>query len=217
MNRTDLQRRSALPSAALSLSAPGLRERLHDRTYEFSGYLRADGRFDIEGRMFDAKTYAFPNAWRGEVHPGQPVHDMLIRLTLNRDFTIEAVEALTAAAPFSVCGDIAPAFAALKGRTLAKGWSATLKSLFAGVHGCTHHVEMLRAMGTVAFQTIYGWKEKEKRDAGASKNEGPPAESLPAKSLPGRKPAFLDTCYALSSAGETVRQHWPQFFVAKQD
>ena len=203
-------RPSALDPATKPLSPPAPRERLHDRTYEFSGYRRADGLFDIEGRMVDTKTYAFPNAWRGEVRPGQPVHDMLIRLTLDRDFTVKDIEATTAAAPFAVCADITPAFAALKGRTVAKGWSAALKSLFGGVHGCTHHVEMLRAMGTVAFQTIYAWKEKEKRVAGQSKVEGPPAESVP-----GRKPAFLDTCHALSSAGETVRQHWPRFHVAK--
>ncbi|MBK8158562.1 MAG: DUF2889 domain-containing protein [Rhodospirillaceae bacterium] len=190
-----------------ALPHPVAREALHTRRYDFRGYLRADGLFDIEGRMVDTKDYAFPNDWRGEVKPGEPVHDMLIRLTLDDHFTVKDIAVVTAASPFSVCDAITPAFNILKGATIAKGWSRTLRSSFAGAHGCTHHVEMLRAMGTVAFQTIYGWREKVKRESGLSKSEGPPAEAIP-----GKRPAFLDTCHALASDSEVVRTHWPQFY-----
>jgi hypothetical protein len=189
------------------LPQPGAREALHTRRYDFRGYRRADGMFDIEGRMVDTKDYAFPNDWRGMVEPGQPVHDMLIRLTLDNQFVVQDIAVVTAASPFEMCGDITPAFDALKGATVAKGWSRVLRTQFTGAHGCTHHVEMLRAMGTVAFQTIFGWREKAKREAGDAKTEGPPAETVP-----GKRPAFLDTCHALASDSEVVKAHWPQFY-----
>jgi hypothetical protein len=194
-----------------TLPPPAEREALHTRRYDFRGYRRADGLFDIEGRMVDTKDYAFPNDWRGEVKPGEPVHDMVIRLTLDNHFVVHDIAVVTAASPFAICRDITPAFDALKGATVAKGWSRTLRNSFTGTHGCTHHVEMLRAMGTVAFQTIYGWREKAKRDSGISINEGPPAEAIP-----GKRPAFLDTCHALASDSEVVRSHWPQFYEAKK-
>ena len=69
---------------------------------------------------------------------------------------------------------------------------------------------MLRAMGTVAFQTIYGYREKAKRDSGLSKTDGPPTDSKP-----GKRPGFIDTCHALASGGEVVRTHWPEFYEAR--
>jgi len=191
-----------------TLPQPLDREPLHTRRYDFRGYRRTDGFFDIEGRMIDTKDYAFPNEWRGMVEPGDPVHDMIIRLTLDNHFTVQDIAVVTAASPFAICADITPAFDALKGATVAKGWSRTLRNAFSGAHGCTHHVEMLRAMGTVAFQTIYGYREKAKRDAGVTKSDGPPADATP-----GKKPGFIDTCHALASDGEVVRTHWPQFYV----
>jgi hypothetical protein len=193
-----------------SLPEPAPREALHNRRYEFRGFRRVDGLFDIEGRMVDTKEYAFPNAWRGEVRPGQPVHDMHIRLTLDDRFTVNDIAVVTAAAPFSVCAAITPAFAALRGATVAKGWTRTLRARFSDVHGCTHHVEMLRAMGTVAFQTIYGWREKVKRESIGAPHEGPNSDSTP-----GKRPGFIDTCHALAADGEVVRANWPMFHVAR--
>jgi hypothetical protein len=154
--------------------------------------------------MVDTKDYAFPNDWRGAVEAGEPLHDMRIRLTLDERFTVVDIAVVTAASPYAICADITPAFDALKGATIAKGWSRTLRASFSGAHGCTHHVEMLRAMGTVAFQTIYGWREKAKRESGSAESaEAPP---------PTKRPSFIDTCHALASDGEVVRSYWPQFY-----
>lgn len=190
-----------------ALSPPVPREAQHFRDFQFAGYRRADGLFDIEGRMTDRKTYAFPNDWRGTVPVDDPLHDMRIRLTLDEHFVIHEVEVVTSASPYAICGAITPSFAALKGRHVGKGWTRTLQELFGGHRGCVHHVEMLRAMATVAFQTLYGWKERAKREAGLSASDGPPA-----REIPGRKPGFIDSCHALASDGEVVKTHWPQFY-----
>ena len=159
--------------------APAPREALHTRRYDFRGYRRNDGLFDIEGRMVDTKDYDFPNEWRGTVEAGAPVHDMRIRLTLDDHFTVRDIVVKTAAAPFAICGDITPAFDVLKGTTVAKGWTRTLRAHFAGSHGCTHHVEMLRAMGTVAFQTIPNYRKHQQRQLGLpDPNAGQPGHQF---------------------------------------
>ena len=199
-------------SSGAALSAPTLREAQHFRNYAFGGYRRADGLFDIEGRMTDTKSYAFPNDWRHTIAAGEPLHDMLIRLTLDEDFVIRDVECVTAAGPYEICPAITPAFAALKGERIGRGWSRVLREKFGGRHGCVHHVEMLRAMATVAFQTLYGWQGRRKREAGLDQNEGPPSGDA----TPGRKPGFIDSCHALASDGEIVRTQYPQFYQARK-
>jgi hypothetical protein len=199
-----------------SLPQPVVREKLHERHYAFGGFLRSDGLFDIEGRMTDVKTYDFPNDYRETIVAGDPVHDMRIRLTLDRDFIIHDIAVVTAASPYAICPAITPAFQDLKGAKVGPGWTRTLRQNFGGSHGCTHHVEMLRAMGTVAFQTIYGQREREKRERGESVSDGPPADDGSAAATSGerRKPGFIDTCYALDASGDIVKQYWPEFYVA---
>jgi Protein of unknown function (DUF2889) len=199
-------------SSSADLSAPVAREAQHFRNYQFGGYRRADGLFDIEGRMTDTKSYAFPNAWRGTVADGEAIHDMRIRLTLDEGFVIHDVECVTPAGPYEICPAITPAFAALKGERVARGWSRLLREKFGGRHGCVHHVEMLRAMATVAFQTIYGWQERRKRESGLSAEEGPPDR----EATSGRRPGFIDSCHALASDGEVVRTQFPQYYAARK-
>jgi hypothetical protein len=199
-------------SSSADLSAPAEREAQHFRNYAFGGYRRADGLFDIEGRMTDTKSYAFPNDWRQTVEAGEPVHDMRIRLTLDDGFVIRAVECVTAAGPYEICPAITPAFAALKGERIGRGWSRLLRDKFGGRHGCVHHVEMLRAMATVAFQTLYGYQERRRRESGVSKSEGPPDR----EATQGRRPDFIDSCHALASDGEVVRTQFPQFYEARK-
>lgn len=199
-------------SRGAHLSAPAAREAQHFRDYQFAGYRRADGLFDLEGRMTDRKSYAFPNAWRGTVVQGEPVHDMRIRLTLDEGFVIRDVECVTAAGPYEICPAITPSFAALKGERIGRGWSRILREKFGGRHGCVHHVEMLRAMATVAFQTIYGWRERRKREAGLSAEEGPPDREANGA----RRPGFIDSCHALASDGEVVRTQFPQYYETRK-
>jgi hypothetical protein len=185
------------------------RDLLHKRNFAFEGYRRADGHYDIEGRMTDRKAYAFPNDFRGEIQADEPLHDMRVRVTIDEEFRILDIDVETAAGPFEICPAITPVFAALKGARIGRGWSALLKERFGGVQGCTHHVELLRAVATVAFQTIYGDQQRRRRTQPAAA----PSESPGAKK---RRPAFIDTCHALAADGEVVKQGWPDFYQPKR-
>jgi len=106
----------------MPLSPPEPREHIHSRDVELKGFRRTDGLWDVEARMRDVKTYSFPNRERGEIRAGEPIHDMWLRVTLDDDYTIRNIEAVTDSAPFHVCGEITPAFRKLIGLTLGPGW-----------------------------------------------------------------------------------------------
>jgi hypothetical protein len=188
----------AVPPAAevsMPLSEPVAREALHHRVIDCHGYRRDDGLFDIEARIVDTKTYAFHNSHRGEIAPGEAVHDMWLRLTIDDGFVIRAVEAATDASPFAVCPAITPAFAKLEGITLGRGWGREVRQRLGGINGCTHLVELLRPVATVAFQTIWSARR-----------------AVPGGEVAKTKPPYLDQCHALASDGYVVREQHPEWY-----
>ena len=156
----------------MPLSGPVAREPLPHRAIDCHGFRRADGLWDIEARLVDTKTYGFENRHRGEIEPGDAIHDMWLRLTVDDGFVIRRVEASTDASPFAVCPAITPAFAKLEGVTLGRGWSREVRQRLGGVKGCNHLVELLRRMATVAVKTI--WSARKKGPGGAAATPKPP-------------------------------------------
>lgn len=177
----------------MPLSPPKPREHMHTREIEVRGYRREDGLWDIEAHMRDTKSYSFPNKARGEIKAGEPIHDMWLRVTIDDQHLIHETEASTEAGPFSICGDITPAFAQLKGLTIGPGWTREVRQRFGGVHGCTHLVELLGPIATVSFQTLVRSTTQKARD-------------------PARSPRHLDTCHALRTDGPVVKDHYPEFY-----
>ena len=179
----------------MPLSEPAPREALHQRTINCHGYRRADGLWDIEAEISDVKTYAFENSFRGTLLPGDPIHHMWLRLTIDDDFVIHGAEAATDASPFALCPAITPAFAKLEGLRIEAGWSRAVRQRLGGINGCTHLVELLRPLGTVAFQTIRA--ERKEYEPGG---------------IAGRKPPYIDQCHALDSRGDIVRETFPEWY-----
>jgi hypothetical protein len=183
----------------MSLSPPASREPIHERVIDCRGYRRADGLWDIEGHLTDIKSYPFANAHRGEIRPGEPIHDMWIRLTLDDDLTVVAVEATTVAGPFAICGAIAPAFHKLEGLRVGPGWRKAVHARLGGVQGCTHLVELLGPIATTAYQTIHVWRARHE----------PALET-------DRPPPHLNSCHALARDGEIVREHYPRWYIGPE-
>lgn len=155
----------------MPLSDPAARKPIHNRTIVCQGYRREDGLWDIEGRLVDTKAYAFANTWRSEVKPGEPLHEMLIRLTLDEHYVVQAVEAATEHSPHGACGAILPNFQRLVGERVGRGWTKRVKELIGGAEGCAHHVEMLGTLATVAFQTMGPLLARERSAAGAKSGD----------------------------------------------
>jgi hypothetical protein len=110
--------------------------------------------------------------------------------------------------PFPVCPQIAPNFKRLIGETIKAGWFARVRELLGGVEGCTHLLELLGPLGTVAFQTLYSERARAMR-SGATAGGAKPGDGK--KPTRGR-PALIDTCHAWAADGEAVKQHWPEHY-----
>lgn len=178
----------------MPLPEPAARTLIHRRDVICRGFRRGDGLWDIEGRLTDSKTYPFHSELRGVLEPGQPVHEMWLRLTIDDDLVIRAVCAVTDAAPFAVCPAITPAFAKLEGLRLGPGFRRAVQERLGGVQGCTHLVELLGPLATTAYQTVVPLLARE-RPAGDGE----------------RMPRHLDSCHALARDGEIVRRHYPRW------
>lgn len=184
----------------MPLSPPAPRTHLHTRTITCHGYQREDGLWDIEANLVDTKTYAFANHDRGRIEADEPLHGMWVRVTVDDDLLIHDAEAVTDHAPFFECGDIAGAYARLKGLRIGKGFDRQVRQIFAGAHGCTHLRELLRPLATTAYQTIFPARQKKQLEQ--------PADT---------PPPVLDTCYALRSDGAAVKREWPAFYTGPQE
>ena len=179
----------------MPLSQPTARALKHTRRIVLQGYEREDGLFDIDAQLTDTKPYGFANEDRGFIAAGEPLHGMLMRMTVNDDLLITAFEADTEYAPYSICPEVAPNFSRLAGLRIKSGFLRAAAERVGGTHGCTHLRELLQQIATVAFQTVYS----------ARANRGP----APAKE---NSTALLNTCYAYSSDSPVVQRRWPEQF-----
>jgi hypothetical protein len=194
----------------MPLSPPVGRQHLHTRRVTCQGFYRDDGLWDIEGRITDEKTYEHANEWRGPLKPGDLVHDMSIRLTLDHRFIIVDVEAVTDSSPYRICGDITPDFKKLIGLRIGGGFNRAVRERLGGTHGCTHLVELLGPVATTAFQTAGSRRSNELQAAHRLKIGKPAAPRDPSK--PPRRPYVLDSCHAWASDGEVAKRWVPQFY-----
>ncbi len=175
----------------MALSEPAERELLHFRDIDVRGYRRADGLFDIEAEITDTKTYSFNVGDRGPLTPGDPLHNMKLRMTVDTALTIVACEAVTDAAPFLGCPGGASTFGRLAGLTIRRGFLREANARLGGVEGCTHIRELLQQMATVAVQTTFVLPARQKDDAAGANR-------------------LIDTCFAYAADGEVVKRRWPE-------
>jgi hypothetical protein len=166
------------------------REPLHTRAIEVRGYLREDGLYDVEGHLVDSKPKDFQLA-SGLRPAGKPVHDMWLRITVDRALTIVDAEAAMDGMPFvEHCGAIVPAYRKLVGLAIRPGYNNRVKELLGGVRGCTHVTELAGVLATAAFQTLAGQVAQD----------------------PERKPFQVDRCHALDATGPAVARYYPRWY-----
>lgn len=171
------------------------RRHIHTREVVCRGYEREDGLWDIEGTLLDTKTYPFHTAHRGFIPPGDGLHRMTLRLTVDDELCIHDAWARTEQSPYRVCDEVNAAYAALVGLRIGPGFSRRVKELFQGVKGCTHLTELIGPVATTAFQTIWPLLNERREAAGQATAE--------------EKPPLVDGCHAFHRDGEVVAIRWP--------
>jgi len=180
----------------MPLPAPAPRKLVHTRSIECKGYEREDGLWDIEAHLVDTKTTVHQRRHGGrERQPGEPVHNMWLRVTVDLDFRIHDIVAVTDDGPYPVCGEIAPNFKSLVGLTIGPGWRREVAARVGGVKGCTHLVELLGPLGTTCFQAT--------GRARAARDADKPAT---------KRPYQLNSCHVYKDDSPAVLERWPQFY-----
>jgi hypothetical protein len=182
----------------MPLSPPVPRRALrHTRAIHVEAFARDDGLWDLDARISDIKTIDIKLA-TGVRAAGSPIHDLSLRITIDRDFLIVAAEAVSDAVPYpGSCDTIGPAYGQLVGLSLLKGFRLGLKERLSGILGCTHLTELAQILPTAALQAYANDVMKTR--------EGDGEDSLP------NKPFQIDKCHALRSSGPVVARFYPRW------
>lgn len=182
------------------MTLPPLAERrlAHNRTTTFRGYERADGLWDIEAEMCDSKPEAFELSAQRTLAPGQAIHRMLIRVTVDAQLVVRDIVTSMASYPHAACVDADQHMRRIIGSTMGKGWRKSIDQHLGGIQGCTHMRELLYNMATAAFQTLAPTTLASYRAATPDPNRPPPPH--------------LGGCMTWDFNGPTVQQLYPVYF-----
>ena len=176
----------------MPLSAPVPRKTSHIRRVTYQGYEREDGLWDMEAELHDSKAHDMPSfRHQGVRLAGDPIHHMWLRVTIDRQLVVHAIEAAMDAHPLQDCPQARPALQGMVGAGMARAWRQAIAQHMGGVASCTHLRELLFNMATAAFQTLpaaFGGGD------------------------PDTPPRHLGQCTGWDFEGNGVKEYFPQFY-----
>jgi len=176
------------------------RRLMHRRSVECLGYLRDDGLWEVEARLVDTKPFVQHDRRRGVMQPGDPVHDIRLRLAVDDTLTIQETGTTMQAIPYLSCVDVEGVLHRLVGERIGKGWREAVRRKIGRLETCTHLAELLGPAVTTLFQTV-------------SSNKGDPEDrawSERAHEMT-KPPFFVGGCYSWRRDGPVVAEMFPQF------
>lgn len=158
-------------------------------------YVRDDGLYDIEGRLIDTKPFEFERLGSSTSLPaGHSLHDISVRVTIDDDFVVRAIEASSDVTPYALCKEAENTLQSLVNQRIARGWSAIVKERLRGAASCTHIMEMMIPLASTAMQGVRGLRSKQERRT----------------NVEGVVPPQIDTCYAYGRSRSVVLALWPE-------
>lgn len=174
---------------------PSDRRAVHSRRISCEGFVRDDGLYEVEGLLVDTKPQPLHLVNRN-VPAGEPIHQMRVRLTIDRDRFIVDARAFSEHHPYETCAEVEAGYRRLIGLRVEPGFTRQVKRLFRGVEGCTHMTELLPTMASTLFQVI--WAD------GSYAQADQEALAAPVGNSP------LGGCHALRLDGHVVRTYFPR-------
>ena len=187
----------------MPLPPPAARRHVHTRKVQCEGFLREDGLWEVEASLVDLKPFDHKDFERGDRTPADPVHNMSIRLTVDRDLVVVDAQGAMDDVPYVTCQDVPPRMTALIGIRLGSGWREALRARLGRLDGCTHMIELIGPAITTLYQSM-------------SYREPPDGVAEDVKAHP-QKPFFLDGCYSWRADGPNVAKFFPEFSKAARD
>ncbi len=169
----------------------------HVRNVRVEAYAREDGLWDLDACITDTKTREIQLA-SGSRPAGAPVHDLVLRVTIDTALNIVAAEAASDAVPYpGYCETIGAAYAGLVGLNLLRGFRDGIRQRLGGIQGCTHLTELAQVLPTAAIQAFAG-------DVFATRDGKQAGDQT-------EKPFQLDRCHALRTDGPAVAKYYPRW------
>lgn len=177
-----------------TLPAPAPREAVHTRSIVCRSFRRDDGMLDIDARFIDTRPFGYDSDFRGPCAPGAALHNMQLRLTLDRERRIHALASAMPGTPYEGCAEVNPRFQRLVGVSVGRGFRKALRERLGGVEGCTHMLALLDAMAAAAVQAF------------ASNAHAPRIPGRPEPVRIWRLDALVDTCHSYRSDGPVMQR-----------
>ena len=168
----------------------------HERRITCHGYRRCDGLWDVEARLTDTKPSDVTEPGMRTLVAGEFIHDMWLRVTVDREKNIKQIETAIDSSPHHVCKQATASMSKLVGLQIGPGWSRRVKELVGARKGCTHLVELLGPLATTVYQTLYTDKMSEST---ADADE-----------------QLINTCQTYADDGQLVELRWPHRFRGSQ-
>ena len=188
---------------SLQLPEAAARKPAHTRKTEFHVYARDDGMWDIDAVILDTKPYPLHTMDSGLRQPGDSIHQMAIRVTIDEEMTVRSIATAMAAAPFNECPAALDPMQKMVGASMTKGWRRSIDAALGGTLGCTHLRELLFNMATPAYQAIRPYRQYIRIQNG---------EPVRPRDKP---PGHLGGCMTWDAAGPMVRRLMPAFAVVR--
>ena len=181
---------------ALPTAAPG-RQPKHRRSIDVQIYARGNGLWEVDAHITDVRNRETRMA-TGMLQAGAPIHDMLLRIVVDEQFTVVEAGAQTTAMPYpGQCDQHGDVYGRLVGLNLMKGFRQAVKERLGGVQGCTHLTELTQVLPTALVQAFAGEVLDTRGDTEAS-----------------TQPFQIDRCHALRSDGLAVKTYYPRWYRA---
>lgn len=184
-------------NTSLTTHSPVTRQRAHTRNIHMESFRRSDGLWDIEATLTDVRDYPSLGVERGQIAPGEAVHDIRVCLTIDNDLVVKNATASMHTHPYHTCPAALPSLAKLVGGTLARGWRKHVEAHLGMEKGCSHIREMLQQMATTAYQTVPVWWAQQNGDIILTRD--------------GKPPQHLGQCKAWAFDGPVVARIYPEF------
>jgi Protein of unknown function (DUF2889) len=200
----------------MPLSPPVSRQLRHRRAIRAEAYERADGLWDVEACLTDEKPRDV--ALASGVRPnGQPIHELWLRITIDRKLNVVDAEASSDWVPYpGLCQVSNPAYRALIGLNLRHNFRRDAARLLGGTAGCTHLTELCAILPTAAIQAFAGdvWNTGDTPGGtqGASAGSGDESSNSTGEHSNDKPPFQLGRCHALRFDGEAVQQFYPRWY-----
>jgi len=175
------------------------RRPMHRRSVECIGYLRDDGLWEVEARLVDTKPFPLRDQYRGELRPGDPIHDIGVRVTVDDAMTIREAQTTMRATPFPTCIEVEAILQRLVGERIGPGWRELVRRKIGRLETCTHLSELLGSAVTALFQTMSYGKTPEGRGSLDSQRDAT------------ERPFFIGGCHSWRTDGPVVAELFPQF------